>query len=56
MESTSTPVTLLKPCTIWLTGLSGAGKTTVAVETKKRIDALLGNDTSVFLLDGDVVR
>jgi len=38
---------------IWLTGLSGAGKTTLATELEKKIIAL-GNN--VMSLDGDVIR
>jgi adenylyl-sulfate kinase len=38
---------------IWLTGLSGAGKTTVATELERRLFAL-GKHT--YLLDGDILR
>ena len=38
---------------IWLTGLSGAGKTTIAVELERR---LFLSDTHVYRLDGDNVR
>lgn len=38
---------------IWLTGLSGAGKTTIA---QALIERLRGQGRSVFLLDGDVLR
>lgn len=38
---------------IWLTGLSGSGKTTIAGELKKELDSL--NITSV-VLDGDILR
>lgn len=39
--------------TLWLTGLSGAGKTTIAVELEKRLKA---TGTRVERLDGDTVR
>jgi bifunctional enzyme CysN/CysC len=42
-----------KPCVLWLTGLSGAGKSTVANLVEKRLHAL-GRHT--YLLDGDNVR
>ncbi|MEM5388792.1 sulfate adenylyltransferase subunit CysN [Paraburkholderia phymatum] len=42
-----------KPCIVWLTGLSGAGKSTVANMVSKRLYAL-GKHS--FLLDGDNVR
>lgn len=38
---------------IWLTGLSGAGKSTVAKELEK---ALFTNNAQVFFLDGDNIR
>lgn len=38
---------------VWLTGLSGAGKTTIAVELEKE---LLKRDLRVQRLDGDIVR
>lgn len=40
-------------CTIWLTGLSGSGKTTIARELKTRL-SLLGH--LAYCLDGDVLR
>jgi len=40
-------------CCIWLTGLSGSGKTTIALEIKKRLE---GFETPVEYLDGDIVR
>ncbi len=42
-----------QPCVIWLTGLSGAGKSTIANLVEKRLYAL-GRHT--YLLDGDNVR
>jgi bifunctional enzyme CysN/CysC len=42
-----------KPCVLWFTGLSGAGKSTVANLVEKRL-AGLGRHT--YLLDGDNVR
>jgi adenylyl-sulfate kinase len=39
--------------TLWLTGLSGAGKTTIAVELEKRLRAI---GLRVERLDGDTVR
>lgn len=38
---------------IWLTGLSGSGKTTIAKELKSNLSA---RDFNVELLDGDVIR
>jgi bifunctional enzyme CysN/CysC len=42
-----------KPCVIWLTGLSGAGKSTIANLVEKKLHAA-GRHS--FLLDGDNVR
>jgi bifunctional enzyme CysN/CysC len=42
-----------KPCVIWLTGLSGAGKSTIANLIEKKLFAM-GQYT--YLLDGDNVR
>jgi bifunctional enzyme CysN/CysC len=42
-----------KPCVLWFTGLSGAGKSTIANLVEKRLTAL-GRHT--YLLDGDNVR
>jgi bifunctional enzyme CysN/CysC len=42
-----------KPCVLWLTGLSGAGKSTIANQVEKKLHAL-GRHT--YLLDGDNVR
>ncbi len=38
--------------TVWLTGLSGAGKSTVA----GAVEALVGDETEVEVLDGDEIR
>jgi bifunctional enzyme CysN/CysC len=42
-----------KPCVVWLTGLSGAGKSTIANLAEKRLHAL-GRHT--IMLDGDNLR
>jgi bifunctional enzyme CysN/CysC len=42
-----------RPCVLWLTGLSGAGKSTIANLLEKRLHAM-GRHT--YLLDGDNVR
>ncbi len=42
-----------RPCVIWFTGLSGAGKSTIANLVEKRLHAM-GRHT--YLLDGDNVR
>jgi len=42
-----------KPCVLWLTGLSGAGKSTIANLVEKKLHAM-GHHT--YLLDGDNVR
>jgi len=42
-----------KPCVMWFTGLSGAGKSTIANLVEKRL-LVLGRHT--YLLDGDNVR
>jgi bifunctional enzyme CysN/CysC len=42
-----------RPCVIWLTGLSGAGKSTIANRVEQRLFAL-GKHT--YLLDGDNIR
>ena len=41
------------PGTIWLTGLSGSGKSTIARELEKRLMAM---DLKAFILDGNNVR
>jgi len=42
-----------KPCVLWFTGLSGAGKSTIANALEKRLHAM-GRHT--YLLDGDNIR
>jgi bifunctional enzyme CysN/CysC len=42
-----------KPCVLWFTGLSGAGKSTIANAVEQRL-AAIGRHT--YLLDGDNVR
>ena len=42
-----------KPCVLWFTGLSGAGKSTIANLVEKRLHAL---GLHTYLLDGDNVR
>ena len=42
--------------TYWFTGLSGCGKSTLSVALKAKIDALVGDNKKVFILDGDVIR
>jgi bifunctional enzyme CysN/CysC len=42
-----------KPAVIWLTGLSGAGKSTIANQVEKRLARM---NRHTFLLDGDNVR
>lgn len=42
-----------RPATVWLTGLSGAGKSTIAFELEQQ---LMATGHLVFVLDGDNVR
>ena len=42
-----------KPCVLWLTGLSGAGKSTIADRLEQKLQEL---DRYTYLLDGDNVR
>jgi adenylylsulfate kinase len=43
----------IKPCVIWLTGLSGSGKSTIASELVKNFEK---NNVPYVLLDGDQIR
>jgi len=43
----------LKPCVIWFTGYSGAGKSSLATEVEKQLS---GQGFKTSLLDGDIVR
>jgi adenylylsulfate kinase len=38
--------------TLWMTGLSGAGKSTIS----ERLQKTLENKTKLYVLDGDIVR
>src|SRR6059058_2504192 len=40
-------------CTVWLTGLSGSGKSTIAVALEKELWA---RDVRAYILDGDNIR
>ena len=42
-----------RPLTVWLTGLSGAGKSTIAIELERR---LVDSGRACYMLDGDNVR
>ncbi len=42
-----------KPCIIWLTGLSGAGKSTIANALEERLNNM---NIHTYLLDGDNIR
>lgn len=42
-----------KPCIVWLTGLSGSGKSTIANALEKK---LFENGNKTYLLDGDNIR
>ena len=52
-EEVFVPEAKKKGAVVWLTGLSGSGKTTVAEELQRR---LLGLGKTVEILDGDAVR
>lgn len=41
------------PATVWITGLSGAGKSTIAFELEQR---LIASNHLVYVLDGDNIR
>jgi adenylylsulfate kinase len=43
----------LEPAVLWFTGLSGAGKSTIAEEVTRR---LIASEASVEYLDGDAIR
>jgi adenylylsulfate kinase len=44
---------LFKPCVIWLTGLSGAGKSTISINLQTKLNQL---GITNYLLDGDSLR
>lgn len=44
---------IFTPCVFWLTGLSGAGKSTTACILKTKLDDL---EITNYLLDGDILR
>ena len=50
---TTTKERVLTRGTVWFTGLSGAGKTTVATTLKALLEA---RDVPTFMLDGDLLR
>jgi len=52
-ESTSAATTRPVPLTIWLTGLSGSGKSTIAAVVERRLRA---TGVPCLTLDGDVMR
>ncbi len=52
MDSAAEP-TPMQPAVVWLTGYSGAGKTTIALVLKALLDA---ESTPAIVLDGDVIR
>ena len=52
----STSHSVAAGATYWFTGLSGAGKSTLSGALKTQIDALVGDNRKVFILDGDVIR
>ena len=52
-KATRARATAQKPCILWMTGLSGAGKSTIADRLEQKLQAL-GRFT--YLLDGDNVR
>lgn len=45
--------TVSDPFLVWITGLAGSGKTTIATEVHRKLKTRMGN---VVLLDGDAVR
>jgi bifunctional enzyme CysN/CysC len=52
-KATRAQMKVQKPCVVWLTGLSGAGKSTIANLVERKLHSL-GRHT--YLLDGDNVR
>ena len=52
-KAARTAVNQQKPCVLWFTGLSAAGKSTIADQVEQKLHAA-GNRT--YLLDGDNVR
>lgn len=49
----SVPPAVPEPCVVWLTGLSAAGKTSIAEGLRDRLQA---RGLHCYLLDGDLVR
>jgi adenylyl-sulfate kinase len=47
---------LKKGATFWFTGFSGAGKSTLSGAVKETLDKMLGDNSKVFILDGDIIR
>ena len=57
MTKTVSTTTLTRPgAVVWLTGLSGAGKTTIATALETALRGLGEGAPRVELLDGDIVR
>jgi adenylylsulfate kinase len=52
-KSSAVKINSYRPCVLWFTGLSGAGKSTTAALLQTKLNEL-GCDT--FLLDGDLMR
>jgi len=42
--------------TIWFTGLSGAGKSTISEQLKKTLDEVYSKEVPSFVFDGDIIR
>lgn len=51
--SDRTQISRAEPTTVWLTGLSGAGKSTIAFELERRI---IASGHMAYVLDGDNIR
>lgn len=49
------PTKLKSGVTIWLTGLSGAGKTTIAHSINDQV-SVDHKESKCFILDGDIIR